>query len=71
MYLDVAHTIPQPGFAVFNATVTWHVRRNFDVYANAVNLFDKRYTDNATTSAASSTLGQPRTLTAGFRWRLP
>jgi len=69
MYLDVNHTIPQPGFSVFNAISTWRVAPGVEVYASAVNLFDKHYSDNATTSASSSTLGEPRTLTAGFHWR--
>jgi outer membrane receptor for ferric coprogen and ferric-rhodotorulic acid len=40
-----------------------------ELFGSAVNLFDKHYADNATTSASSSTLGMPRTLTAGLRWR--
>jgi iron complex outermembrane receptor protein len=69
MYLDVGHTIPQPGFSVVNATSTWGVTPDLDIYVSGVNLFDKHYVDSATTNAASSTLGAPRTVMAGFRWR--
>jgi outer membrane receptor protein involved in Fe transport len=34
-----------------------------------VNLFDEKYSDSATASASSSTLGMPLTLTAGLRWQ--
>lgn len=69
MYLDVAHTIPQGAFAVVNLSSTWQFDRDCEAYASIVNLFDKKYADNATTSASSSILGMPFTLTGGLRWR--
>ncbi|MFO1413253.1 MAG: TonB-dependent receptor [Burkholderiales bacterium] len=69
MYLDVAHTIPQGGFAVVDVSTSYRVQDDFEVYASIANLLDEKYSDNATTSASSSTLGLPFTLTAGLRWR--
>ena len=69
MYLDVAHTIPQEQFTVVNLSTTWRFSPDFEAFGSIVNLFDKHYADNATTSASSSTLGMPRALTGGVRWR--
>jgi len=69
MYLDVAHTIPQGGFAVVNASSSYHVGPGLDIFASIVNLFDEQYSDSATTAASSSTLGMPFAFTAGLRWQ--
>jgi len=69
MYLDVAHTIPQGGFAVVNASTSYRFAKDIEIYGSIVNLFDEKYSDSATASASSSTLGMPLTLTAGLRWQ--
>lgn len=69
MFLDVNHTIQQPAFTLLNVSTSYHVARQLDVYAAAVNLTDVQYSDNATTSAASQTLGLGRTFTGGLRWQ--
>jgi outer membrane receptor protein involved in Fe transport len=67
MYLDVNRTIPQKHFALFSLSTSFRVNEMFQLYGSAVNLGDEVYTDNATTSAASKTLGMPRAVTAGLR----
>jgi iron complex outermembrane receptor protein len=69
MYLDVTHTIPQPAFTVVNLGTSYRVNPGLELFATIVNLFDKKYSDNATTSASSSTLGMPFALNAGLRWQ--
>ena len=69
MYLDVAHTIPQGGFAVVDLSSSYDIGNGVDVFASIVNLFNERYSDSATTSASSSILGMPFALTAGLRWQ--
>jgi len=68
MYLDVAHTIPQGGFAVVDLSTSYRVDPGFEIYGSIVNLFGEKYSDSATTSASSKTLGMPFALTAGLRW---
>jgi iron complex outermembrane receptor protein len=68
MYLDVNQTIRQPSFILVGATASYQITRQWEVYGSAVNLSNVIYSDNATTSAASQTLGLPRSFTAGVRW---
>lgn len=67
MYLDVNRTIPQKHFALFSASTSYRLSDRLQVYGSAVNLGREVYTDNATTSAASKTLGMPRAITSGLR----
>ncbi|HUL02387.1 MAG TPA: TonB-dependent receptor [Gemmatimonadales bacterium] len=69
MYLDVNQTIRQPAYGLLDISTSYRVGGELDVYAAAVNVTDVQYADNATTSASSQTLGMPRTLTGGVRWR--
>jgi iron complex outermembrane receptor protein len=69
MYLDVAHTIPQGAFAVVDFSTSYRIGNGLDVFGSIVNLFNEKYSDSATTSASSSTLGLPFALTAGLRWQ--
>ena len=69
MYLDVAHTIPQGGFAVVNLASSYRLDRDLEIYGSIANAFNEKYSDSATTSASSSTLGLPFMLTAGLRWQ--
>ena len=69
MYLDVNHTIPQGGFVVVNLSSSYRLRSDVELYGSIVNLFNEKYSDSATTSASSSTLGMPFALTAGLRWQ--
>jgi outer membrane receptor protein involved in Fe transport len=69
MFLDVNHTIGQPAFTVFNLSTAYLISKELSLFASIVNLFNQHYADNATTSASSSILGLPRSLTAGLRWR--
>jgi iron complex outermembrane receptor protein len=68
MYLDVSHTIHQPAFTLLGASASYRVATRFEIYGAVVNLTGVTYADNATTSAASQTLGLPRTFTGGLRW---
>jgi outer membrane cobalamin receptor len=70
MYLDVKQTIRQPAFALVNFSMSYRVAKQVEIYSAGVNLAAVKYSDNATTSAASQTLGLGRTLTGGMRWRL-
>jgi iron complex outermembrane receptor protein len=67
MFLDVNHTIAQPTFTVVNASTAVRVSKQLEVYGSVANLTDKRYSDNATTSASGQTLGMPRAFTTGVR----
>jgi outer membrane receptor protein involved in Fe transport len=69
MYLDVNHTIPQAAFTIVDGSVSYTVRRDLELHASVVNLTDVAYADNATTSAAGKTLGMPRAISSGVRWR--
>ncbi len=69
MYLDVNHTIPQGGFVVVNLSSSYRLRSDVELYGSIVNLLNEKYSDSATTSASSSTLGMPFALTAGLRWQ--
>ncbi|HTN50042.1 MAG TPA: TonB-dependent receptor [Burkholderiaceae bacterium] len=67
MYLDVNHTIPQGGFVVVNLSTSYRVNSNIELFGNIVNLFNEKYSDSATTSASSKTLGMPFALNVGVR----
>jgi outer membrane receptor protein involved in Fe transport len=70
MYLDVKHTIFQPGFTLLGLSASYGLSDRLTVYGTATNLTNVTYTDNATTSVASETLGLPRSVTGGMRWTL-
>jgi outer membrane receptor protein involved in Fe transport len=69
MFLDVNHTIGQRAFSLFNVSTSYRLSDHFEVNAAGNNLTNERYSDAATTSAASQTLGMPRTFTSGVRVR--
>jgi outer membrane cobalamin receptor len=69
MYLDVNHTIPQSAFTLVDVGATYAVSRELELRGSIVNLGDVTYADNATTSAAGKTLGMPRAISSGVRWR--
>jgi outer membrane receptor protein involved in Fe transport len=52
-----------------NASTSYRFAKDIEIYGSIVNLFDEKYSDSATASASSSTLGMPLTLTAGLRWQ--
>ncbi len=68
MYLDVNQTIPQPAFLLLGLSATLDAGRGWQWYGSVVNLTNRTYSDNGTTSASSETLGAPRTVTGGLRW---
>lgn len=67
MYLDVNRTIRQPAFTLLDLSASYRVTQQLQLYGAVANLTNVHYCDNATTSAASQTLGLPRTLTGGVR----
>ena len=67
MYLDINQTIPQPAFVLVGASMSYRVAKQLQLYGGVVNLTNASYVDVGTTSAASQTLGLPRTVTAGVR----
>ena len=69
MFLDVNKTIPQPAFTTLDLNTSYEISKTLSLFGSVVNLVNTHYADNATTSASSSTLGMPRALTAGLRWR--
>ena len=72
VFVNDANGAAAPGYAVFNARVGGRAafgRPWLSPVVGVQNLFDKHYADNPTTSASSSTIGAPRTMTAGLRWR--
>ena len=69
MYLDVNRTVFQPAFTLFNVSVSYRPMDRLEIYGSGVNLTNNVYSDNPTTSATSETLGLPRSLTGGIRWR--
>lgn len=69
---SVANTVfSQGGVTVFNASVSYAWNKTTDVFASAVNLFDKEYSENSYTytQAYNRTLSMPRTVTAGIKLR--
>jgi outer membrane receptor for ferric coprogen and ferric-rhodotorulic acid len=67
MFLDVNHTIRQKAFTLYNVSTSYKLASNYELYASATNLSNVKYSDNPTTSAASQTLGMPRSVTGGMR----
>jgi iron complex outermembrane receptor protein len=67
MFLDVNHTIHQKAFTLFNVSTSYRLANNYELYASGTNLSNVKYSDNGTTSAASQTLGMPRSVTGGMR----
>lgn len=69
MFLDVNGTIPQKSFILVNASTSYQIARQLELYLAGVNLTSVRYVDSGTTSTSSETLGLPLSLTSGFRWK--
>lgn len=67
MFLDVNHTIEVAPFTVINFSTSYQIARQFEIYGAVTNVTDKRYADNATTSAAGEQLGMLRSFTSGVR----
>lgn len=67
MFLDVNRTIEQKPFTVVNASTSYEVLRQLEIYGAVTNLTNEVYADNATTSAANQTLGMLRSFTTGVR----
>jgi iron complex outermembrane receptor protein len=67
MFLDVNRTIYQPAFTIVNATTSYRVSKQLEIYGAVSNLTDVSYADNATTSPANQILGLPRAFTSGMR----
>jgi outer membrane receptor protein involved in Fe transport len=69
---SVANTsFGQGGFTVFSASASYAWDKTTELFASAVNLFDKQYSENAYTYTQpySRTLSQPRTLNVGVKVR--
>jgi iron complex outermembrane receptor protein len=69
MFLDINQTIPQGAFATVDLGASAGITPRIDLYLSGTNLTNVVYSDNATTSASSATLGMGRALTGGLRWR--
>jgi iron complex outermembrane receptor protein len=69
MYLDVNRTIAQPQFTLFNASTSYQVAKQVELYGAVTNLTNEKYADNATTSATGQQLGMLRAFTTGVRVR--
>lgn len=69
MFLDVNHTIAQPQFTLFNASTSYQVAKQLELYGSVTNLTNEKYSDNSTTNAAGQTLGMVRAFTTGVRVR--
>ncbi len=68
MYLDINQTIPQDAFALLGVNASYQVTPQVQLYAAGTNLTNVLYSDAATSSASSTTLGMGRAITGGFRW---
>lgn len=68
MYLDVNQTIAQRAFTVLDLNGSFQATRALELHGSVTNVTDVAYADNATTSAASKTLGMPRAFATGVRW---
>jgi iron complex outermembrane receptor protein len=67
-WMDTAHTLPVPSYAVIGLRANYQVTPQASVFASVVNLFNRTYiTYNAATSQASYTLGQPQSVSVGAR----
>lgn len=69
---SVANTVfNQGGVVVFNASVNYALNRQTDVFANAVNLFNREYSENTYTFSQpfNRTLSMPRTINVGVKLR--
>lgn len=69
MFLDINRTLYQPAFTLYSASTSYRLTSRFEVYGSGTNLSNVRYVDAGTTSAASETLGLPRSFTSGVRVR--
>jgi len=69
MFLDVNHTIEQPQFTLYNASTSYQVAKQLELYGSVTNLTNEKYSDNSTTSGAGQTLGMLRSFTTGARVR--
>jgi iron complex outermembrane receptor protein len=69
MYLDVNRTLAQPQFTLFNASTSYQVAKQVELYGAVTNLTNEKYSDNATTSATGQQLGMLRAFTTGVRVR--
>jgi outer membrane receptor for ferrienterochelin and colicin len=69
LFLDVNHTIEQPSFTLYNASTSYQLAKQLEVYGSVTNLSNEKYSDNSTTSAAGQTLGMLRSFTTGVRVR--
>jgi len=69
MHLDVNHTIAQPQFTLYNASTSYQIAKQLEVYGSVTNLTNEKYSDNSTTNAAGQTLGMLRSFTTGVRVR--
>jgi len=67
MWLDVGHTIRQRAVGIVGLNASYWMTGQLQVFVGAVNVTDELYSDNATTSLTSRTLGMPRALTGGLR----
>jgi iron complex outermembrane recepter protein len=67
-WMDPAHSLPVPAYAVVGARANYEVNNQMSVYASIVNLFNRQYiTFNSATSVASYTMGMPQAITVGAR----
>ena len=69
MFLDVNHTISQPQFTLYNASTSYQVAKQLELYGSVTNLTNEKYSDNSTTNAPGQTLGMLRSFTTGVRVR--
>jgi iron complex outermembrane receptor protein len=69
MYLDVNRTIAQPQFTLYNASTSYQVAKQVELYGSVTNLTNEKYSDNSTTTAAGQQLGMLRAFTTGVRVR--
>jgi iron complex outermembrane receptor protein len=68
-WMDPAHSLPVPAYAVVGARANYEVNNQLSLYASIVNLFNRQYiTFNSATSVASYTMGMPQAITVGARF---
>lgn len=67
-WLDGAHTLPVPSYAVVGLKVNHQLTPEASVFASVINMFNRSYITYGTgTSQGSYIAGQPQSITVGAR----
>ena len=67
-WMDTAHALPVPAYAIVGLRANYELTQNATVYASVVNLLNRNYiTFNSSTSSGNYQAGMPQAFTVGAR----